>query len=124
MDEQIVRKFVFSLCYYAGENEEFGEEFLENLKQDTEIYEEFLTYMQTGNFSCKAKVCGYTVVDIMVWQMDHFKARLDRDNTGTRQNGDRMLLLAFDTLLKMKKEPESYLLKLQSETGTDFEGKY
>lgn len=124
MDEQMVRKFVFSLCHYAGEKENFGEEFLENLKQDTEIYEEFLSYMQTGNFACKAKVCGYTVVDIMVWQMDHFKARLDRDNTGTRQNGDRMLLLAFDTLLKMKREPESYLFKLKSETGTDFEGKY
>ena len=33
------------------------------------------------------------MVDIMVWQMDHFKARLDVDNSGTRQNGDRMLVL-------------------------------
>ena len=45
------------------------------------------------NFACKAKIEGYTVVDIMVWQMDHFKARLDVDNSGTRQNGDRMLVL-------------------------------
>ena len=80
--------------------------------------------MEHGSFACKAKVQGYTVVDIMVWQMDHFKARLDRDNTGTRRNPDRMVLLAFDTLLKMRTEPEKYIAKLKQETGTDYEGKY
>lgn len=60
----------------------------------------------------------------MVWQMDHFKARLDRDNSGTKQNGDRMLLLAFDTLLNMKKDPEKYIRKMTEETGTDYPDKY
>lgn len=124
MEEQAVNCFVKSLCYYAGESEAFGEDFLQRLRAEQDIYDEFLYYMEHQNFSCKAKVRGYTVIDIMIWQMDHFKARLDRDNTGTRQNGDRMILLAFDTLLKMKKEPELYLQKLQGETGTDYEGKY
>lgn len=118
--KQAVRDFVMSLCSYAGETEAFGERFLEELKAEKEIYEEFVYYMQNGNFACKVKIGGYTVVDILIWQMDHFRARLDRDNSGTRQNGDRMLLLAFDTFLKMKKEPEAYLQKLQGETGTDF----
>ena len=64
------------------------------------------------------------MVDIMVWQMDHFKAWLDRDTAGTKQNGDRMLLLAFDTLLKMRENPEPYIQKMQGETGTDYQGKY
>ena len=43
---------------------------------------------------------------------------------GTGSNSGRMLLLAFDTLLKMKKDPAQYVLKMQSETGTDYEGKF
>lgn len=118
--QEEVRSFVMSLCSYAGENEEFGEDFLKRLTEDEEVYQEFLSYMRDGNFAGKVNIKGYTVVDILIWQMDHFRARLDRDNSGTKQNGDRMVLLSFDTFLKMRKEPEVYLQKLQGETGTDF----
>ena len=117
---QAVKTFVESLCYHAGEDKEFAKGFLEGLQADTEIYEEFVSYMQSGNFACQVKVCGYSVVDILIWQMDHFRATMDRDNSGMRQNGDRMVLLAFDTFMKMKKNPVKYLEKLQGETGTDF----
>ncbi len=124
MEEQKVMEFAVSLCRYAGEDEGFAAEFYERLKADREIYQEFVYYMEHGNFACKANVRGYTAVDVMVWQMDHFKAWLDRDTKGTKQNGDRMLLLAFDTLLKMRQDPEKYIQKMQGETGTDFQGKY
>ena len=69
-------------------------------------------------------MAGYSVVDIMVWQMDHFKAQMDRGRDDMKNNGDKMLLLAFDTMLKMEKEPARYVDLMQSETGTDYEGKY
>lgn len=124
MNEQKFLYFISELCRYAGEDKTFEEDFRSRLTADEEIYQEFVYYMEHGNFACKAKVAGYTVVDIMVWQMDHFKAWLDRDTVGTKQNGDRMLLLAFDTLLKMRKDPEPYIQKMQGETGTDYQGKY
>lgn len=124
MREEIVIGFIRELCRYAGEDEIFAGAFWDKLREDGEIYEEFSYYIEHGNFACKAKVEGYTVIDIMVWQMDHFKARLDRDNSGTRQNGDRMLLLAFDTLLNMRKEPEKYIQRMSGETGTDYPDKY
>ncbi|NBJ92822.1 hypothetical protein [Parablautia muri] len=124
MGAETVIAFIQSLCQYAGEDEAFAKGFWEQLKEDEEIYQELVYYMEHGNFACKAKIQGYTVVDVMVWQMDHFKARLDRDNSGTRQNGDRMLLLAFDTLLNMRREPEKYIRKMSGETGTDYPDKY
>ncbi len=60
----------------------------------------------------------------MVWQMDHFKAQLDRGHDDMKQNGDKMLLMAFDTMLKMEKQPEKYVYLMQSETGTDYPEKY
>ena len=113
-----------ALCYYAGEDETFLEQFWKALMNSEGVYEEFVYYLTNQTFLCQYKVEGYSVVDIMIWQMDHFKAWLDRDNIGTRQNPDRMVLLAFDTLLKMRKEPEKYTSKMRQETGTDYEGKY
>ena len=124
MNEQTLIHFIHELCLHAGEDQTFADTFWEKLREDEEILQEFIYYITHSSFSCKAKVEGYTVVDIMVWQMDHFKARLDRDNTGTRQNGDRMLLLAFDTLLNMHLDPRPYIQKLQNETGTDYPDKY
>lgn len=81
-------------------------------------------FAETGDFSCKAKIEGYTLVDILVWQIDHFKAQMDRGNTGMRNNGSKMVLRAFDTMLKMEKEPEKYKQLMQTETGTDYPEKY
>lgn len=124
MEEIQIKEFVKALCRYSGEDEAFAKRFYQKLQEDPEIFEELCYYAEHGNFACKAKISGYTVIDVMIWQMDHFKARLDRDNSGTRQNGDRMLLLAFDTFLKMRKEPQKYIQKMQEETGTDYPDKY
>ncbi|MCM1047920.1 MAG: hypothetical protein NC433_05805 [Clostridiales bacterium] len=117
-------RFAQALCQYAGEDNEFLEGFWDLLINSEDIYNEFVYYMENSNFLCKYKVAGYTVVDIMVWQMDHFKAQMDRGHYDMKQNGDKMLLRAFDTMLKMEKQPDKYVRLLQTETGTDYEGKY
>ena len=124
MNEKGIREYIDRLCENAGEDQSFAEDFYDGLTADQEILQEFVSYMERGKFACRAKVCDYTVVDVMIWQIDHFKAWLDRDTTGTKQNKDKMLLNAFDILLKMKQNPESYIQKMQLETGTDYEGKY
>lgn len=124
MEDKKLMEYIKGLCVRSGENDAFADNFFKELKSDEEICQEFVYYIEQGTFACMAKVAGYTVVDIMVWQMDHFKAWLDRDNSGTKQNKDRMLLLAFQTLLEMKKDPDKYIRKMQYETGTDYPDKY
>lgn len=124
MDDGKLIEYIRELCAHSGKSDAFAENFYMELKADEEIYREFIYYMEHENFACKAKVEGYTVVDIMVWQMDHFKAWLDRDNSQTRQNKDQMLLSAFHTLLDMRKAPDKYIQKMQYETGTDYPDKY
>ncbi len=118
------QRFAASLCAYAGMDAQFGEDFWLRLTKEADILEDFCYYMDNRKFSCGAVTAGYTVIDIMVWQIDHFKARLDRREPGMGDNGDKMLLLAFDTFLKMRKEPERYIRLLQGETGTDYPEKY
>ena len=125
-DEEKARAYEWAkgLCRCAGEDETFLERFFGMLTASEGVSREFLYYLEHQNFLCEYQVEGYSLIDIMVWQMDHFKARLDRDNSGTRQNGDRMLLLAFDTLLDMREDPLKYIAKMQGETGTDYPDKY
>lgn len=113
-----------ALCYYAGADEAFLEEFWQRMTQSEGVYQEFTYYLEHQNFLCAYKVEGYSVVDIMVWQMDHFKAQMDRGRDDMKDNGDKMLLMAFDTMLKMEREPAKYVDLMQTETGTDYEGKY
>jgi hypothetical protein len=112
-------EYIRELCRRAGEEETFASEFQKALCADEEVYREFVYYAEHNDFACEVKVEGYSVVDILIWQIDHFRAWLDRDTTGTKRNGDRMVLLAFDTMLKMRKDPQKYLEKMLGETGTD-----
>lgn len=126
--EERAYQWAQALCSCAGEGEAFLEQFWEALVESEKIYREFVYYLEHQTFLCEYKVAGYSVVDIMVWQIDHFKANLDQSKSGLAyaggQNGDRMLLMAFDTMLKMEKEPDEYTALMSSETGTDYPGKY
>lgn len=121
--EKAAQQFARALCYYAEKDESFYEDFWNRLCEEQDIFEEFCYYMEKQQFSCKTKISGYTVVDILVWQIDHFKAEMDRDN-GRKENGNKMLLDAFDTFLKMKQNPEKYIHAMQEETGTDYPDKF
>lgn len=122
--EQKAYEWAQALCYYAGEGEKFLTNFWRMLTQSPEVYKEFLYYLEHQQFLCEYKVSGYSVVDIMVWQMDHFKAQMDRGKDDMKNNGDKMLLMAFNTLLQMEQNPEYYVNLMQTETGTDYPGKY
>lgn len=113
-----------ALCHYAGEDESFLQDFFAMLTASEGVFREFIYYLEHQDFLGEYKVAGYGVIDIMVWQMDHFKAQLDRDRTRVKNNADAMLLSAFHTMLLMEREPEYYVNLMQTETGTDYPGKY
>lgn len=117
-------QWAMALCEYAHMDHTFLADFWNRLVDDKEVYQEFCYYLEHENYLCETKVCGYTVVDILIWQMDRFKSELDKDKSDMKQNGDKMLLMAFDTFLKMRKSPDSYVSFMQTDTGTDYLGKY
>ena len=123
MNEQI-KNVIIEMTQVAGLDDSFAEEFYESIISDEPVLNEFITYLTTQKFNCIEKVEGYSVVDILVFQMDHFKAFLDRDTAGTTYNECQMILKAFDTFMKMKKEPEKYLRLMGEESGSDYDGKF
>lgn len=116
--------FAARLCMYAEETQSYYDAFWERLLKHPDILAEFVYYMEKQDFLCRVKVEERTIADIMVWQIDHFKAELDRGREDMRCNKDKMVLYAFDTMTRMAEEPGSFVAKMETETGTDYQGKF
>lgn len=120
---QEVKDFALKLSACAGKSEEEGALFVSRLENYPDVEEEFTYFYMHKDFLCKYKVEGYSIVDLLVWQVDHFKAFLDRPDEMNRYNQDRLVWSAFDSFLQMKGNAQKYVNKLSEQTGTDFEGK-
>lgn len=122
--EENLKDWTCELAKSVGKSMEEALEFWQRLKEDTELLEELEYYAVNKEFLCKYKVAGYTVTDILVWQVDHFKAYLDRREEINRYRQDKLIYNSFEILLQMRQNPDPFVNKLQGETGTDYEGKY
>ncbi len=111
--------FVRGLAVQAGETEEYGERLWEGIRRSGGLLQELAYYYDNGQFLCTYEVAGYTLADILVWQVDHFKLYMDRPEEMNRYRQPRLLLASFDTMLQMEENPESFAEKMRLETGQD-----
>ena len=110
------------LCECAGETAQDGEAFWSQLQQHEDVRKEFAYYYEKQDFLCEFSMEGLTVADILVWQMDHFKAHMDRADSANRYDKDRLLLSTFRTLLELKAQPVRIAGEFAAETGTVLTG--
>ena len=121
---ETLHDYVLELAGRAGKTPEYGEELWGRIKESAGVLRELAYFHDYGSFYGKYQVAGYSLTDILVWQVDHFKAYMDRHEEMNRYRTERLLLESLDVMLKMEKEPEPYVAKMQGETGTDFADKY
>lgn len=108
----------------AGKSEAETEQLLRALAEDEEARREFVYYLENQNFLGEYKVAGYSVVDLLVWQMDHFRAHMDRPSGSNRYQHYSLIFDTFLTFYKMKQNPREYVDKISRESGTDFVERY
>lgn len=126
MEKETLFTYTREIAIRAGvdEPDKYAEVFTGKILSEKEILDEYIYYLNNGSFLCKYVICGYTIADIIIWQMDHFKALLDDAKAMNKGNEFKMVLEGFATMIKMKENPEPYVAKMQSTTGTDFVEKY
>ena len=116
---QTLRSFLLGLAARAGEGEEYGERLWQGIRQSAWLLQELAYYHDRGEFLCRYEVAGYTLADVLVWQVDHFKLYMDRPEDMNRYRQPRLLLASFDTMLQMEEDPASFAEKMRCETGQD-----
>ena len=111
--------FVISLSVEAECGEEYGEKLWTGIRQSGGLLQELAYYHDYGKFLGQYKVAGYTLTDVLVWQVDHFKFYIDRPMEMNRYRQKRLLLESFETMLSMEKDPKPFAEKMAMETGQD-----
>ena len=106
-------------CKACSMEEGFFEQLWDAFLKNDDVYKEYVMYLVKNDFPCEVKICGYTIIDILIWQMDGFKTKLDMDTSKTKGNQTSMVLLAFDTFMKMRENPEHYLMHLSEDSGIE-----
>ena len=130
MDEKLTQalcaleNYIKTLCDAAGKDASFAHDLWVRLSKSPGLLREFAYFHDYQSFLGEYKVAGYSLPDVLVWQVDHFKAYMDRHDEMNRYRRERLLLESLDTMLKMEQDPETYVNKIQNETGTDFEGHF
>ena len=123
VDGNELYEYAKKLCEDAGEEDGVLDVFWERVRSYPEVLKEFDYYRLHNDLLCELKVCGITVADILIWQIDRFKAALDEGKFALKYNGPHMVLGAFYTMCDVIDDPSSYVNHFRSETGSDYEGK-
>lgn len=115
----LLQNYVCTLAEQAGESAEYGERIWEGIRRSEGLLQELAYFYDHNRFLCQYQVAGYTLVDVLIWQVDHFKLYMDRPEEMNRYRQQRLLLAAFDTMLQMEQDPTPFVEKMQDETGQD-----
>ena len=111
--------FLYSLCEYAGKDEEFAGRLWGELARDSELYDEFVYYADNHTFLDKFKIMGYSMSDLYVWQMDRYNIVRELGKNPAACNKETLVLNAFYEMSNMKKDPETYVRRIESGKGND-----
>ncbi|MCI9314981.1 MAG: hypothetical protein HFI57_08360 [Lachnospiraceae bacterium] len=107
------------ICEYTGRTSKWCDELWQEILSDRELYEEFVYYLEHHVPGDLIRIQGYSLTDLYVWQMEQYNLRGDSGKNTAHCNKEEMMLQAFWTLAKMKKEPEAFLGKLDKGMGMD-----
>ena len=122
-ENELLYEYARQLCTQANEEEGVLEEFWRKINKYPDVLKEFDYYREHKDFLGELSVKGITISDILIWQIDRFKAALDEGKFALKCNGPHMVLGAFYTMCDVIDNPDKYLIRFSSETGTDYPGK-
>lgn len=114
-----IYEYLNDICEYAKLGQEFTDNLWREFLLDPMLYDEFIYYLNNHTFKDELKVEGYSLSEIYIWQMGKVNLINEIGKNTAECNKEAMVMLAFNTLADMKKNPEKYLKKFSSGWGND-----
>jgi hypothetical protein len=115
----VLHTWAVELGTASGHSEAESDKLWSFIQTDTGILREFAYYHDRGEVLGELSVQGYTLADIMVWQIDHFRSHMDRLDNYNKHNQASLLFDSFTWLVKLRQNPEEVISQFSGETGTD-----
>lgn len=110
---------LLALGEIAGEPKEWCDKLWEDIIFSPDLLEELVFYLEHHCLTENIKCCGYSMIDLYVWQMNRYNIIGDSGKNTDTCNKDRMVLKAFRDMIEMRKNPDEYIKKLTLGRGMD-----
>lgn len=111
--------FLQDICEYAGLSGEWCDKLWGMMLEKSELYDEFVYYVEHHTFKDELKVKGYALSDIYVWQMDKYNLIREIGKNPVTCNKETMVMNAFMVLGEMLDDPDTYVKRIESGRGND-----
>ena len=108
-----------ALCRQNGYEDAWIDALWGDIITDESIYEELAYYILHNTFKDSFDVCGYSLSDLYVFQMDKYNLIREIGKNPPECNKERMVLNAFRMMIDMKSDPETYVKRLEEGKGED-----
>ncbi|MCR5474354.1 MAG: hypothetical protein K6F28_04030 [Lachnospiraceae bacterium] len=109
----------YDLCDNCGYDREWSDRLWGDIITDESIYEELAYYVLHHTFKDSFDVCGYSLSDLYVFQMDKYNLIREIGKNPPECNKQRMVLNAFRMMVDMKADPDTYVKRIQEGRGED-----
>lgn len=118
-DQHKAYQHLTELCRFTYQDITWQEAFWNRLCSHPSIYDEWVYYTMYHTLQGAYKICGYSLIDVFVWQMNRYNLFRDLGKHDARCNKAYMVLRAFDFFLDMENTPEKHIRMLESDEGRD-----
>ncbi|MDE6201891.1 MAG: hypothetical protein K2O16_06965 [Lachnospiraceae bacterium] len=109
----------YDVCNYAELPSQWADELWMDILSRKQIYKELVYYIEHHTFLDELKVCGYSLCDLYVWQMNRYNLIKDTGKNSRTCNKEKMAMQAFRTMVDLMENPEVYRKRLEEGQGTD-----
>ncbi len=109
----------YRLCDDCGYDRDFTDALWGDVITDSEMYGELEYFMAHHTLKDKVSVCGYSLTDLYVFQMDKYNLIREIGKNTAECNKVRMVINAFRMMIDMKADPETYIRRLEEGRGED-----
>jgi len=112
-------EFFYELCDFCGYERQWSDDLWADIVTDPDMYKEFEYYAQNHTLKDSFDVCGYSLTDLYVFQMDKYNLIREIGKNTAECNKERMVLNAFRMMIDMKADPDTYVRRLEEGRGED-----
>lgn len=109
----------YDLCDRCGYDTTWTDALWADIINDNEVYGELAYYLAHHTLKDGVDVCGYSLTDLYVFQMDKYNLIREIGKNTAECNKERMVLNAFRMMIDMKADPDTYLRRLEEGRGED-----
>ena len=109
----------YDLCDRCGYDRQWTDGLWADLIKDPDIYKEFEYYAANNSLRDGIEVCGYSLSDLYVFQMDKYNLIREIGKNPVECSKERMVLNALRMMSDMKADPETYVKRLEEGRGED-----